>query len=41
MGYNLGVWDDIKYWDPEVGNINGGNAYPLPSTYTFGLEVTF
>ena len=41
MGYNLAVWDSIKFWDPEVGNSNGGNAYPLPSTYTFGLEVTF
>lgn len=41
MGYNLGVWDDVKYWDPEVGNKNGGNAYPLPSTYTFGVELTF
>lgn len=41
MGYNLGLWDNIKYWDPEVGNTGGGNAYPLSSTYTFGLEVTF
>lgn len=41
MGYNLAVWDSIKFWDPEVGNSTGGNAYPLPSTYTFGLEVAF
>ncbi|WP_316788988.1 TonB-dependent receptor [Pedobacter frigoris] len=41
MGYNLGVWDDIKYYDPEQGGANGGNPYPITSTYTFGLELTF
>lgn len=40
MGYNLAVWDDIKFWDPETGNANGGNNYPLPRTYTLGLELT-
>jgi len=40
MGYNLAVWDDIKFWDPETGNANGGNNYPLPRTYTLGLEFT-
>ncbi|WP_154648035.1 SusC/RagA family TonB-linked outer membrane protein [Pedobacter arcticus] len=40
MGYNLAVWDSINYWDPEVGNGNGGSIYPLPRTFTFGLEVT-
>ena len=40
MGYNLTVWDHIKHWDPETGNGNGGLNYPLPSTITFGLELT-
>ncbi|MGD9557269.1 MAG: hypothetical protein AB7V25_09650 [Mangrovibacterium sp.] len=40
MGYNLAVWDDIKFWDPETGNNNRGMAYPLPRTITLGLEVT-
>jgi len=40
MGYNLAVWDKIKYWDPETGKDNKGNAYPLPRTVTFGLELT-
>ena len=40
MGYNLALWDHIKFWDPEVGNAGGGNAYPLSSSYTFGLEIT-
>lgn len=38
MGYNLAVWDQIKMWDPEIGNANAGFAYPLPTTITFGLE---
>lgn len=41
MGHNLAVWDDIKFWDPETGNFNAGNNYPLPTTYTVGLEVKF
>lgn len=40
MGYNLTVWDHIKHWDPETGNGNGGLNYPLPTTITFGLELT-
>ncbi|WP_209282341.1 TonB-dependent receptor [Flavobacterium sp. XN-5] len=40
MGYNLNVWDKIKYWDPETGNGNGGLNYPLPTTVTLGLEMT-
>lgn len=40
MGYNLTVWDKIKYWDPETGNSNGGLNYPLSRTFTFGLELT-
>lgn len=41
LGNNLYVWDKIKYWDPELGNKNKGNSYPLSRTYTFGLEVNF
>src|SRR5262249_46368013 len=40
-GYNVAVWDKIKMWDPEVGNANEGMAYPLPRTFTVGLEVNF
>ena len=41
MGYNLHVWDHIKFWDPESGNKNGGLNYPLPRTLTLGLDITF
>lgn len=41
MGYNLAVWDQIKMWDPEIGNANAGMNYPLPRTFTFGLDFTF
>lgn len=41
QGYNLYVWDDVDYWDPELGNRNGGNSYPLPRTFTFGVELNF
>ncbi len=41
QGYNICVWDDVKYWDPELGNANGGNSYPLPRTFTFGVEINF
>ena len=41
MGYNLAVWDHIKYFDPEAGNANAGLNYPLPRTYTIGLDFTF
>lgn len=39
QGSNLAVWDHIKYWDPEIGN--SGARYPINSTWTFGLDVTF
>ncbi|WP_210420719.1 TonB-dependent receptor [Chitinophaga sp. XS-30] len=39
MGYNLYVWDDVKYWDPEMGNRNKGMSYPMSRSFTFGLEV--
>lgn len=41
MGYNLAVWDDIKYFDPEAGNGNAGLNYPLPRTFTLGVDFTF
>ena len=41
MGYNLAVWDHIKYFDPEAGNGNAGFNYPLPRTYTVGIDFTF
>ena len=41
QGNNLCVWDKIKMWDPEIGNNNGGFAYPLNRTFTFGLDFTF
>lgn len=41
MGYNLALWDKIKYWDPETGNANAGNAYPNSRIYTLGVEVSF
>ncbi|WP_245801015.1 SusC/RagA family TonB-linked outer membrane protein [Sphingobacterium nematocida] len=40
-GNNIYVWDKVKMWDPELGNANEGMNYPLPSTYTVGLEFTF
>lgn len=40
MGYNLALWDKIKFWDPETGNSSAGNSYPNSSTYTIGLEMS-
>lgn len=39
QGTNLAVWDHIKMWDPEIGN--SGARYPINSTWTVGLDVTF
>lgn len=39
QGANVHVWDHIKLWDPEIGN--SGARYPLTSTWTFGLDITF
>ena len=39
QGSNLAVWDDVKLWDPEIGN--SGARYPKNATVTFGLDVTF
>ncbi|ARS40234.1 SusC/RagA family TonB-linked outer membrane protein [Sphingobacteriaceae bacterium GW460-11-11-14-LB5] len=38
MGNNIAVWDSIKMWDPELGNANEGLNYPIPRSYTIGLE---
>lgn len=41
QGTNLITWDNVKYWDPELGNANSGAQYPLSRRWTLGLEVTF
>lgn len=41
QGNNVAVWDHIKFWDPELGNAESGAKYPICSTYSVGLEVTF
>ena len=41
QGSNLFVWDDIKMWDPELGNANSGAKYPLNRIWTLGLEIGF
>lgn len=41
MGYNLALWDNLKYFDPEAGNANGGNVYPKNRTFTLGIDFTF
>lgn len=40
QGENLYTWDKVKFWDPEVTG-RSGSRYPISSTYTFGLNVTF
>lgn len=40
MGNNIAVWDKVKIYDPEMGNSAGGTRYPLPTTWTVGMEVT-
>lgn len=41
QGSNLAVWDDIKMWDPELGNANSGAKYPLNRTWMMGIELGF
>lgn len=41
QGNNLALWDDVKYWDPELGDANSGAKYPLSRSWTAGVEVTF
>jgi TonB-linked SusC/RagA family outer membrane protein len=39
LGQNLGVWDQLKMWDPEQGARNvAGMNYPLSRTFTLGVE---
>lgn len=40
QGENLHTWDKIKFWDPEETDRSGAR-YPISSTWTFGLDVTF
>lgn len=40
MGNNVALWDHLGIYDPELGNSAGGTRYPLPSTWTAGLEIT-
>lgn len=39
LGHNICVWDHFKLWDPEMGNRNKGNSYPMSRTFTLGLEL--
>lgn len=41
QGNNLITWDNVKYWDPELGGANSGAKYPVSRSWTVGLEVTF
>lgn len=41
LGHNIHVWDQFKLWDPEMGNRNKGNSYPMSRTFTLGLELNF
>ncbi|MGL5262250.1 MAG: SusC/RagA family TonB-linked outer membrane protein, partial [Bacteroides sp.] len=41
QGVNVGLWDHIKYWDPELGGGSSGAVYPITGTWTIGLDVTF
>ena len=41
LGHNLHIWDKFKLWDPEMGNRNKGNSYPMSRTFTLGLELNF
>jgi hypothetical protein len=41
LGTNLAVWDNIKYWDPEMGDSSKGSNYPVQRTISVGLDVTF
>ena len=44
---NLKTWAHNSGYTPEIGGsaiafgIDSGNTYPVPSTYTFGINVTF
>ncbi len=39
---NVYCWHDVNYWDPERPVTGGGYAvYPLPRTYTLGINIGF
>lgn len=40
MGNNVALWDHVGVYDPELGNSAGGTRYPIPSTWTAGIEIT-
>lgn len=40
QGENLYTWDKVKFWDPEVTERSGAR-YPISSTWTFGIDITF
>jgi len=40
QGENIHTWDKVKFWDPEVTG-RSGSRYPISSTWTFGLNLTF
>ena len=40
-GTNLLTWSRWKFWDPELGDGNGGAAYPNITTYNMGLRASF
>ncbi|MDU1891526.1 MAG: TonB-dependent receptor [Dysgonomonas sp.] len=40
LGYNLLVFSDFDYWDPEIGSGTGAK-YPINKTYSLGLTVSF
>jgi len=41
QGQNLHTWDNIKFWDPELRDGRSGAKYPMSSSWTVGLDVTF
>lgn len=41
MGQNVALWDKVKLQDPELGSTGGGSQYPLPRTWSIGLEMSF
>jgi TonB-linked SusC/RagA family outer membrane protein len=40
LAQNLGVWDNVKVWDPEMAS-SDGTRYPLPKTVTLGMTFKF
>jgi len=40
VGNNLCVWDNFKWWDPEIASKNGA-VYPIQKNFTMGLTVSF